>query len=425
MPIVAFGLNHHSAPLALLERVALPADQLPKLVSDLCDGEVVRGAVVVATCHRLELYLDAERFHDSFRVARNVLAIHTGTAPAELADHFLSYFDNDAAQHLFEVAAGLDSAVLGEHEILGQLRSAWELSVAETAASGALNLLFRRAIEAGKRVRTDTALGRGTASISHAAIELAEATLGSLAGNGCSVLVLGAGEMGSGVAISALGAGAGAVAVCNRSAERAAELVERLGDRASAVSWADVDEALARADLVVTSTGADEAVIGAEQLRGVMAGRGDRPLVVVDVAMPRDVEPAAALLDGVTLLDLDDLRRHAETGLADRMGAVNEARAIVVDSVDRYVAERSSRLADPVVAALRTRAEELRAAELERQLPRLAELNEKELEAVAAVTKAVLAKLLHRPTVVLKDAAGSPRGARLAEAAAELFDLDS
>jgi len=422
VPVVAFGLNHRSAPLAVLERVSLPPHRLAKVVRDLCDGDVVRGAVVLSTCHRLELYLDADRFHDSFRVARDVLANHTDAGVSVLSDHLVPYFDEEAATHCFEVAAGLDSAVLGEHEILGQVRSGWELAQSEGTASPGLNLLFRRAIETGKRVRTETALGRGTASISYAAIDLATDVLGRLTGR--RVVVLGAGDMGSGVAAAALDAGASEVVVANRSDERAAELCGRLGPAARPIGLARLDAELAEAELLVCSTGATEPVVGVEQLSAALAGRAGRPQVVVDVAMPRDVDPAAKALPGVTVLDLDDLRAHTEAGLDDRRAALGEARAIVVEAVDRYVGERSSRVAVPVIAAMRQQAEALRQAELARHLPRLSQLGPREQEAVAALTKALLAKLLHGPTMVLKDAAGSPRGARLAEAAAELFDLE-
>lgn len=420
---IAFGLNHRRAGLDMLEAVSLLPDARAKLLQDLLEPGLVRGAVVLATCHRLELYLDADRFHESFRVARDVLAIHSGADPALLGERLVPYFDREAVEHLFAVAAGLDSAVLGEHEILGQVRGASEAARNGGCMSPNLNLLFRRAVEAGKRVRTETALGRGTASISHAAVELAESVVGSLVGR--RLVVVGAGEMGSGVAVAGAATGVSEVAVLNRHAERARELCDRLPPGlARPGSLADLDHELVEADVAVFSTGAQEPVVAADHLAGICAVRRGRPLVAIDVAMPRDVDPAARTLPGLTLLDLADLQAHCDRYLDQRRGALEEARAIVDELVERYDAERSSRTADPVVAALRQRADDVRRAELQRYLPRLSGLGERELDAVEALTKSMLAKLLHRPTVELKGAAGSAHGSRLAEAAVELFDLE-
>ncbi len=253
MVTIAFGLNHRNVPLDVLEAVSVSPEGREKLALDLLEPGLVRGAVVLATCHRLELYLDAERFHDSFRVVRDAVAARTGEDPYLLSDRLVPYFDGEATQHLFTVAAGLDSAVLGEHEILGQVRTAWELARSAGTATPTLNLLFRRGIELGKRVRTETALGRGTASISHAAVELAAEVLGSLAGR--RLVVLGAGEMGSGVAVAGVAAGAAEVVVANRSLDRAEALCGQLPPTATtrAVGLDGLDDALAGADVLVTS----------------------------------------------------------------------------------------------------------------------------------------------------------------------------
>jgi len=422
VPVVAFGLNHRSAPLSLLEQVSVPATSVPKLLRDLCDGDGVSGAVVLATCHRLELYLDADRFHDSFHLVRDALAVHTDTGPSLIADHLVPYYEGEAVEHLFSVAAGLDSAVLGEHEILGQVRTAWERSQDEAACSPTLHLLFRRAVEVGKRVRSDTSLARGTASISHAAVELAADVLGPLAGR--RVVVLGAGEMGSGIATSAIAAGADPVVVVNRSAGRAEELCDRLGPPARPVAWDTLDAELALADVVVCSTGSSVAVLDADRIEAALAARAGAPLVLVDVAMPRDVDPAARALPSVTVLDLEDLRDHTARGLEERRHALADAETIVTDAVDRYVGERSSRQADPVIAALRQHAEDVRRAEFARYQTRLGHLSPSEREAVEALTRTLLAKLLHAPTVGLRTSGGTPRGGRLADAAVELFGLD-
>lgn len=424
MVTIAFGLNHRNVPLDVLECVSVSADGRDKLALDLLEPGLVHGAVVLATCHRLELYLDAERFHDSFRVVRNALAAATGADPLMLSDRLVPYFDSEATEHLFTVAAGLDSAVLGEHEILGQVRRSWDAAQAVGTSTASLNLLFRRAVEVGKRVRTDTALGRGTASISHAAIELAVDRLGSLEGR--NLVVLGAGEMGSGVAQAGVAAGAAIVTVANRSRSRAEALCEQLADDVErcAITLHELDEALARADVLVCSTGSSRPVLSAEHLAGVGARRNGAELVIVDVAMPRDVDPAARELDGITLIDLADLSAHTERGMHERKQAADDAAQLVQLAVERYEAELAGRTADPVVAALRSRGEALRQAEWDRLSHRLEQLSPRERAAVEAMTRSLLAKLLHHPTVQLKTTAGSAHGVRLAQAAAELFDLE-
>jgi len=421
---IAFGLNHRHVPLDVLEAVSVSPEGKAKLALDLIEPGLVRGAVVLATCHRLEIYLDAERFHDSFRVVRAAVATHTGADPALLSDRFVPYFDAEATEHLFTVSAGLDSAVLGEHEILGQVRSSWEAAQAEGVCTPSLNLLFRRAVEVGKRVRSETALGRGTASISHAAVELASEVLGRL--DGRRLVVLGAGDMGSGIATAAVAAGVAGVVVANRSLERAESLCRQLGGGSvRAVTLDGLDDVLAEADVVISSTGSSRPVLTAAHLAEVCARRAGRPrLVVVDVAMPRDVDPAARELDGLHLIDLEDLRSHADRGLEERRQAVGEARELVRTAIERYEAEQAGRTADPVVAALYRRGEELRQAEWERLGARLEHLSERDRAVVEALTRSLVAKLLHTPTMALKDGAGTPHGARLAESAAALFDLE-
>ena len=421
---IGFGLNHRNVPLDVLEAVSVSPDGRAKLARDLLEPGLVRGAVVLATCHRLELYLDAERFHDSFRVVRDAVALHSGADPLLLSDRLVPYFDIEATQHLFEVSAGLDSAVLGEHEILGQVRSSWEAAQAAGCCTGSLNLLFRRAVEVGKRVRTETALGRGTASISHAAVELASELLGTL--KGARLVVLGAGEMGSGVATAAAASGASQVVVANRSRGRAEALCDQLQGAAavSAITLEELDDALVEAHVLVCSTGSSRPVLTAEHLGRICARRTAGELIVVDVAMPRDVDPAARALPGLHLIDLEDLRAHTERGLHQRRQAVSEANRVVELAVQRYEAERCGRTADPVVAALRRRGEALRQAEWDRQASRLDGLSERDRAVVEAMTRSLLAKLLHEPTMQLKSSAGSAHGARLAQAVAELFDFE-
>lgn len=420
MSFVAFGLSHRTAPLDLLERVSAGLAERSKLLRQLCVDDAVDGAVVLSTCNRIEVYLDAGRFHDAYRVARDSLADGAGLHPDELAPHLALSYDTDTVKHLFNVAAGLDSAVLGEHEILGQVRDAWEGARREGALTPALDLLFRRAVEVGKQVRSDTSIGRGTASLGQAAVELAGRQLGGLAGRRATVL--GAGAIGTTVAGALAARGVADLAVVNRGALRAEALAEAVGARA--VGLDGLGRELLDADVLVTASAAPGVVVELELVERILAARGGRPIVLVDAGLPRNVDPAAASLTGVTLLDLDDVRSYAEEGLAERARAADAAHDLVEEAVARHLGERVARQADPTIASMRSWAEDVRRTELERYRGRLSGLTDRELEVVEALTRSLLGKLLHPPTQSLKEAAATPRGDRLADAAAELFRLD-
>ena len=290
----------------------------------------------------------------------------------------------------------------------------------EGACGTVLSGLFRHALEVGKRVRSETAIARGTTSVSAAAVALAADHLGSLGGR--RILVLGAGDRGEGMAVALAGAGVADIQVANRTRSRAQALADRIGGRT--VAFGSLGAALTEVDVLLTSTGAPEPVLTADDLHPVLEERAGRPLLIVDVAVPRDVEPSVRHLDGVTVLDLDDLRAFARAGLEDRRREVTRVHGIIDEEVQDYLRDVLARQAAPTVASLRARAEEIRAAELDRLRTRLVGLDDRQREAVEAVTRGVVAKLLHEPTVRLKDAAGTPRGERLAEALRALFDLD-
>lgn len=419
MSVVVIGLNHRTVPLDLLERMTVNEANLPKALADLVGRDHVSEAVVLSTCNRTEVYASVERFHAAYADIREFLSGLAFLPPEAFGDHLYAHYDEAAAQHLFSVAAGLDSAVLGESEILGQVRTAWERAHTEEAAGSTLNMLFRHALEAGKRARTETAIGEKTTSVSQAAVAMAAERLGGLAGR--SVLVVGAGEMGEGLVRSLIDAGAAPVQVANRTWDRAKDLANRVG--ATAIHLDDLPRALSDVDLLLTSTGATSIIVEHADIEPVVDARAGAPLLIVDIAVPRDVDAAAGTLPGVTLLDMDDLRAHAELGLAERRREVAAVRSIVEDEVIRFQARTTAREVAPLVAALRQKAEDLRVAELDRQQGRLAALTPEQREAVDAATKAALAKLLHEPTVTLKAAAGTPRGERLAEALRELYDL--
>jgi len=419
LSVVVIGLNHRTVPLELLERTIIAPEGLPKALADVCARPNVREAVVLSTCNRTEVYVVAEKFHGAYQDIRDFLCDLAGLAPEDLHPHLYSQHDEDAVAHLFEVAAGLDSDVIGESEILGQVRDAWEQAATEGAARASLNLLFRHAVEVGKRVRTETAIGRGTASVSFAAVEMAREHLGSL--EGCSVLILGIGEMGEGMAVALAGAGVGRMTIANRTRRRAELVAERVGGHP--VDFAEAAASIADVDLLLTSTGAGTIVVERSGVVTAMAQRPERPLLVVDIAVPRDVDHGVAALPNVTLLDLDDLRDWAGRALADRHAEVDRVREILSEEVVRFVDAATARQAAPLVAAMHERFEQIRRAELDRFGSRLHTLSEHDQELVEALTRRLVAKLLHDPSVRLRDDAGTPRGERNAQALRDLFDL--
>jgi len=417
--IVAIGCNHRSTPLAKLERMTIAPDDMPKMLSGLSEADNLSEVVVLSTCNRIEVYAFAERFHGGYRDVRESLARHAGLPPEEVADHLYAHHDAEAVRHLFSVAAGLDSAVVGEHEILGQVRDAWEQARTEGAVGSVLGGLFRHAIETGRRARTETSIGRGIASVSQAAVALADDRIQGIRGR--TVLVIGAGEMAEGTVKSLAQAGAGAVLVANRTWERAVLLAAACGGRA--VPLEQLADVLVQVDVLVTTTGAQDLILEAGDIDVLSRRRDHRGLVIVDVAVPRDVDPTARQIPGVTLLDMDDIGAFIGQGLESRNGEVESVRTIVDVEVDRYQAMVSAREVAPLISELRSAAESVRTAELERFAARLADLAPAEREAVEALTKGIVNKLLHEPTVRLKDAAGRARGDRLAESLRDLFDL--
>ena len=419
MSVVVVGLNHRTVPLDLFERMTVAESLLPKALADLTSREHITEAVVLSTCNRIEVYAFAEKFHGGYQDIREFFEDTSHVPPEEFSDHLTCLYDADAARHLFAVASGLDSAVIGEHEILGQVRSSWETGAAEGAVGPVLNPLFRHALEVGKRVRTETAISRNITSVSQAAVAMAKERLDGLEGR--RVLVVGAGEMGEGLARALHGGGVSEILVANRTWDRAVDVAARLSG--TAVRLDELPRHLAEVDVLLTSTGASSVILEHGDLDTVTGLRGGRALLIVDIAVPRDVDPAAAGIDGITLLDMDDLRAFAEVGLAERRREITAVQAIVDAELDRYVDESTARSVAPIVAALRARGNEVRSGEFDRLVGRLGELDDRQREVVEALAAGIVGKLLHEPTVRLKDAAGTARGERLAEALRDLFDL--
>ncbi len=420
MSVVVIGLSHRTTPVELLERMAVPPADLAKALHTLQRSENLAEVAVLSTCNRTEVYARCTRFHPAVEEVRNFLTDLAESDPDVFADHLYTYHDDAAITHLFGVAAGLDSMIVGEGEILGQVREAWLAAERENTVGQSLSTALRQAVEVGKRSRTETGIGRHAVSVSSAAVAVAAERLNGLEDR--RVLVIGAGDVGEGMAVALSGAGVEQIVVANRTPERAEALAERIGGRAIALD--DVADHIIEADLLLASTGAADLLIERGDIEAAMTRRDGRALLIVDVAVPRNVDPGVAQVFGVTLLDIDDLKAFAAQSLEHRRQEIGRVREIINEELDRFRDERSAREVAPLIAALRRRAEQLRQAELERHRARLAGLDPAARETVEAVTRGLVNKLLHDPTVGVKRAAGSVRGELYADALAELFDLD-
>jgi glutamyl-tRNA reductase len=401
------------------ERVAVPSSRMVKAVHDLALREHLAEVVLLSTCNRTEIYARCTKFHAAVSDVLDFLAEQASATPDDFTEHLYTYYDDGAVAHLFGVAAGLDSMILGEGEILGQVRDAWQLAQDEGVSSQLMARVFRQAIEVGKRARTETTIGQRALSIASAAVALAEQKMFSLRGR--SVLILGAGDVAQGFGRSLVSAGVGEVVVANRTHARAVDLAGRIGGRP--VPLSELPEVLATVDVLLTATDSSEIHVERDDIEAVMERRDGAPLLVVDVAVPRDVDPGAGSVEGVTLLDMDDLMSFTETSMHERRREVGRVQSIIMDELERFQTERTAREVAPVVTALRTRAETVRTAELARFRSKLDGLDPEQRDAVEALTQRIINKLLHEPTVRLKDTAGTARGELYADALSALFDL--
>lgn len=417
MSVVVIGVNQRSVPIDVFEKLAIDDDHLVKVLDDLTSSDDITEAVVLSTCNRTEIYLRAERFHPAYADVRDSLARHSGLPLEDFAEHLYAHHDDAAVRHLFGVACGLDSAVLGETEILGQVRKAVDQARSAGVVGLGLNDLFAASGTTGRKVRASTGIARNITSVSRAAVAMATERLGSL--DGRSICVLGAGEMSEGMTVALRDAGTRRIVICNRSVGRAAELAERVGGEV--VPLAGLPSTVADVDVLLTGTGANALMLEHDALAEVMAERPERPLLIVDIAVPRDVDPEAGNIDGVTLLDMEDLTAFAEVGRAERRNEIAAVRGVIDDEVARFMATTASRRVEPLVSSFRRDVETLRSSEVDRLTAALDADSQKQVD---AATRAVLNKLLHRPMTELRESAGTARGERLAESLRELFGIE-
>ncbi|MEO8561376.1 MAG: glutamyl-tRNA reductase [bacterium] len=414
MALIVVGVSHHGAPVEIRERLAYrPVEIVPMLEAIMADSSA-REAVLLSTCNRTELYL----IEGESEGAPHVWDHFGARLGADASGYGYVRRDRDAVAHLFRVVSGMDSMVVGEAQIHGQVRDAWESS--RPASGAVLNRLFQSALLVGGRVRSETTLGHGALSVSSAAVQLAKKIFGTLVGR--RAMVLGAGEMAELALASLQQEGVRAAIVANRTFERAQALASLYG--ATAVHYDEAWSALAEVDLLLCSTASPHAVVSAERVRDTLGRRGDRPLCILDIALPRDVDPAVAEMDNVFLYDLDDLHAVVNANLARRHRELPAAEQVVGDEVEKYWQWVAGLAAVPVVTQFRDEMNRVRERELAAALRRLGDLTPAQRAAVEHFSQSLMNKFLHEPTVRLRAAAANGRGLGVVDAARYLFALD-
>lgn len=424
MPIVCIGLSHHTAPVEVRERHAFPASRMSEALVALRDYHSVREAVMLQTCGRLEIYAELDDYEAGVAEIKSFLSNFGHRASGYDIESFLyTLLGRQAIEHLFRVSTGLDSMLIGEAEILGQVKEAYSAAQHAQSLGKSLHKLFREALQAGKTARSQTRIGGDSLSVATAAVEAAKARLGSLERS--TVVVVGAGKMGRLAVRRLRQEGAERLIVTNRTIARARELVAEAGF-GEAVEMPELDEALVAADVVVASTGAAHFILNDERVRAAMARRPDRPLFVVDIAVPRDADPAIAGIPNVALVDIDALKSVVEEKLDLRREAIPDVEEIVDEFADRFAHWYQSHVAVPIIATLTQKAEAIRVAELQRLFARCPDLTERERMLVEGTTLTLVSKLLHSVIVKIREKATLDRAEALSHARVldELFELN-
>ena len=419
MRLLLVGINHRTAPVELRERVDFQTVGLERALQELAGRGLALEAVVLSTCNRAELYTACEDVSAAREDLVTFVSQFHGVGRDDLAPHIYDAADLDAARHLFRVAAGLDSLVVGEPQILGQVKEAHSVAAEQHVVGPLLNRLFHASLATGKRVRTETALAAGAVSVSYAAAALAKKIFGDLQGR--NVLVIGAGEMGKLTARHMKSQGVRQVTIISRTMAHAARAAEAIGG--SAAPWDELDTVLGASDIVITATGAATPILTKARVDAVMRPRRNRPLFIIDIALPRDVDASAGEIEQVFLYNIDDLQATVRENLARRSGEVSRAETIVGEEVERFGAWFRSRGAIPTVVALRQRFEAIRRAELERLDFKMSALPPDARARVDEITHLIVEKLLLTPTEQLKSIGDSDTVGAYAEAVTRLFGL--
>jgi glutamyl-tRNA reductase len=418
--LLALGVSHKTAPLPVRERLALPEGRAVSVLRELVGHTDIHEAVAISTCNRTEVYLVVSDPVEAESATLAILARQAGIRPTELFGAIYALRDADAVRHLFEVASGLDSMIVGEAEVQGQVKRAYELALVEGVTGPVSNRLFKDALGAGKRVRTETSISRAHVSVSSVAVELARGTLGEL--DALSVLVVGAGENGEMTARALHERGVDTVFVANRHYDRAISLAQRFGGHA--VRFEELPRQLIEADIVVSATASPHQIVGRDEMAVVAEQRDGRPLLIIDIAVPRDIEPSVREVRGVTLYDMDDLQREVARNMGSREAEAVRARRLVDEEVQRFARWLASLDAVPTIAALRELGEGVVAQVLRENESRWESLSEADRERVEVLARAVVNRLLHEPTLRLKGATAGDDSYVYVQALRELFGLE-
>jgi glutamyl-tRNA reductase len=419
MPLFVAGLSHRNAPVALREQLAVEEDKLRELLLDLQAADVLHEVVVLSTCNRVEVYAVADAPGEARALAFRHLCRHRGVELATVEPLLYTHLDGEAVRHAFRVAASLDSMMIGEPQILGQVKDAFALAQACETVGPHLHPLFSQAFSVAKRVRTETEIARHAVSVSFAAVELAKKIFDGLSGR--AVLLVGAGKMSELAAKHLVEQGAFPIYVANRTWARAQELARALAG--TAVPWDELGTALAAVDIVVTSTGAPQPVITGPLVTRVMHGRRGRPLFFIDIAVPRDVEPGVDALDDVYRYDIDDLKQVVDANLRERAREAQRAEALVEREVGKFQARQGDVEVIPTIVSLRGRLEEIRLGEVRKTLARLPDASPETRAAIDALSSAIVNKILHAPITKLRESSRAGAGRSWTELVHELFGL--
>ncbi len=420
MRLSVTGLNHKTAPVEVREKLAFDDRSLAEALRCLKSAPEVSEALILSTCNRVEVALATADEADPRALASGFLADSGKTEPGSLAPHLYHHQDRDAVQHLFRVAASLDSMVVGEPQILGQMKSAYAMAKAHGSLGGHLDMVLTRAFGVAKRVRNETEIGQSAVSVSFVAVELAREIFGSLAGR--KVLIVGAGKMSELAARYLHGSGASQIFVTNRTHDRAVEMAEMF--KGSVVEYNRFISRLPEIDIVITSSGAPHYILLKEEMKHVIDARRNRPMFLIDIAVPRNVDPRVNELDNVFLYDIDDLQRVADENRQGRLQQAGQAEQIISDEVERLLARLKAREVTPTIVRLQEQLEQVRQAEMERLRARFGDLTPQQQEALEALTRGIISKIAHSPIAELRRQASEPDGVQAVELIRRVFRLE-
>ena len=425
MPLVCLGLSHNTAPVEVRERHAFPPHRMGEALIALRDYEAIREALMLQTCGRLEIYAELEDYEVGVGQLKTFLGNFRHGDVSDMDSYMYTLLGTQAIDHLIRVSTGLDSMLIGEAEILGQVKDAYVQAQRARSLGKTLHTLFREALEAGKEARTHTAISGDSTSIATAAVACAKEHVGDLGGK--RVLVIGAGKMGAIAARRLKAEGAGEIIVLNRTHKRAQAVVDELGSIGRTAEMPGLVESLKTADVVVTSTGASHFVLTPGNVAEAMLARPDRPLFIVDIAVPRDVDPEVTRIPGIGLVDIDGLKDVVDVTLEKRRAAIPLVEEIIAEHVERFQQWYQSRVAVPVIASLTQKAAAIRESELERLFARLPDLTERERLLITGMSMTIVSKLLHSAIVRIRDKAAENRAEALTHAKIldELFELQA